>query len=128
MDVVHLLEPVGVLQIEVQRKRLDVARCLAACLKKALEGVSPRGVQLPLTPRAKHHPRRHVPFPERHRLSEYQMVDAKLSGLDRHGEAEWSGTDDEKRYIQDGPTARATALVRTCIASSLLESRVRAVR
>ena len=35
------------------------------------------------------------------------MVDAKLSGLDRHGEAEWSGADDEKRYIQDGPTVRA---------------------
>jgi hypothetical protein len=28
------------------------------------------------------------------------MVDAQLSGLDSHGEAEWSGADDEKGYIQ----------------------------
>jgi hypothetical protein len=57
------------------------------------------------------------------------MIDAKLSGLDRHGEAEWSGADDEKRYIQEEPTVCATTgLVWTCTASSRVESRVMAVR
>src|SRR5262249_37145441 len=40
MDVVNLLKPLGVLQVEVQRERLDVGRLLAACLKKALDGLS----------------------------------------------------------------------------------------
>src|SRR5262249_44277631 len=53
MDVVHLLEPLGVLQVEVERERLDVGRLLAACLKKALEGVSLRGIQVPVAPGAK---------------------------------------------------------------------------
>src|SRR5215831_9855967 len=124
MDVVHLLEPLGVLQVEVQRERLYVGWLLAACLKKALEGISPRGIQVPVAPGAKHHPCRHVPFPKIHRLPEHHMIDAKLSGLDRHGEAEWSCADDEKGYVHVRlPNVHATlGLARTSIASSRLES------
>src|SRR5262249_16941316 len=124
MDVVHLLKPLGVLQVEAERERLDVGRLLAACLKKALEGMSLHRIQVPVTPGAKEHRCRNVAFPKIHGLPEHHMIDAKLSGLDRHGEAEWSCADDEKGYVHVRfPNVSATfGLARTSIASSRLES------
>jgi hypothetical protein len=48
------------------------------------------------------------------------MIDAKFLGLDRHGEAKGSGTDDEKGYVH-GPLSNVRVtfgLVRTNITSS----------
>src|SRR5262249_44434521 len=111
-------------QVEAERERLDVGRLLAACLKKTLEGMSLRGIQVPVAPGAKHHPCRHVPFPKIHRLPEHHMINAKLSRLDRHGEAKWSCADDEKGYVHVRfPHVHAIlGLVRPSIASSRLES------
>ena len=99
-DVLHPFEPLGVLQVEVQRERLDVGRGLAAHLEKALDGVAFRGVKVPVATRAEHHAFGHVALPERHWSPEQDVVDTSLSGVDGHGQSKWPGADDEKRGVQ----------------------------
>jgi hypothetical protein len=123
MDTLRILEPLGVLQVELQRKRLDIRRRLPTCLEEALDGVASGRIQVPIASRTKHHPHRHVPLPKGHGPADHDVIDAELLSLGRHGQAERSSTDDQEpgmlvgsQYRQLVTSAPAGAVLSMCSA------------
>ena len=89
-------EPVGVVEEDADRDRVDVGRVDPGVLEVRLEGVLTGRVQRPVRPRPQVHLRGHVVAPERHRVPDHMGLDPALPRVGRRRVGVGTCADDEQ--------------------------------
>src|ERR1700752_1540457 len=81
LNVLLLLKPVDVREIEIEREWFYVAARFALRFEKLLDRVVVLWIEMPVAGGAQVHPLRHVLAPELHRFSDDQIIDSGVSRL-----------------------------------------------
>jgi hypothetical protein len=94
LNVLFLLEPGSIGEVEVERKWFDILSCLAQRMKKRFDSMNVQRIEMPVTCRTQIHTAWHVSAPKLHRLPNDQMFDSVVLHLRRQREPKWSCPDD----------------------------------